>query len=341
LLLGLTALTSAFGAIVAIAVLAGLLVDEWLRHRTRDPSRAGAGMLVVGALLTLGGLVVAYAQAARPPDDTGIYSRWLTKFDVGLGASSSASIWRALVPIPALKHSYWNTNILHARAAIVGVLGVLLFVALAWILRDRPGALVVWVGGAGLVVTFLYLRIGTATASRHVGHIFLCLVAAMWLAPTMTARRSTVRPGTRRHVLTVLLVAQLIAGVYAVSLDLASPFSNGLQMAQFIRAHHLEHTEIIGLPDTASSTVAGYLDRPIYYPAGARLGRYIVWDTARERLQPIAEVLQSYRPGGRHVLLLINTPVTDPSLRLRLLTHDDNGIVPDEHFWLYLGSAPA
>src|SRR5205823_6824313 len=126
-----------------------------------------------------------------------------------------------------------------------------------------------------------------ATASRHVGHIFLCLVAAMWLAPTMTARRSTVRANTRRHVLTVLLVVQVIAGVFAVSLDLAYPFSDGLQMARFIRAHHLEHTEIVGLPDTASSTVAGYLDRPIYYLAGARLGTYVVWDTARERLQPI------------------------------------------------------
>src|SRR5262249_25281404 len=153
--------------------------------------------------------VVAYAQAARPPKNTGIYSHWLTKVDVGLGASSSAAIWRALVPIPSLKHAYWNTNILHARAAIIGLLGILLFLALAWILRDRPGALVVWVGGAGLVVAFLYLRIGTATASRHVGHIFLCLVAAMWLAPTMTARRSTVRASTRRHVLTALLLVQV------------------------------------------------------------------------------------------------------------------------------------
>jgi hypothetical protein len=340
LLLGLVALTSAFGAIVAIAVLAGLLVDEWLRRRTREPNRAAPGALAIGTVLTFAGLLIAYVQAARPPKDTGIYGHWLTSVDFGLGASSSAAIWRALVPIPALKHSYWNTNILHVRAAIVGVLGVLLFVGLAWILRDRLGAFVVWVAGAGLVVAFLYLRIGTATASRHVGHIFLCLVAAMWLAPTMTARRSTARPNTRRYVLTVLLVVQVIAGVFAASLDLVYPFSNGLAIAHYIQQHDLGHTEIIGLPDTASSTVAGYLDRPIYYLAGARFGTYIVWDTKREHLQPISAVLDSYRTGGRHVLLLINTPLRDTSLHLRLLVHDDNGIVPDEHFWLYEGSAP-
>jgi hypothetical protein len=192
-----------------------------------------------------------------------------------------------------------------------------------------------------LIVAFLYARIGTATASRHVGHIFLCLVAAMWLAPTMTARRSTARANTRRNVLTVLLIVQVVAGVFAASLDLVYPFSNGLAMAQYIHQHDPGRTEIIGLPDTAASTVAGYLDQPLYYLAGARFGTYIVWDTARERLQPIRDVLQSYRPGGRHVLLLINTPVRDPTLHLRLLTHDDNGIVPDEHFWLYEGSAPA
>jgi hypothetical protein len=341
LLLGLTALTSAFGALVAVAVLAGLLVDEWLRRRTREQTRATPFALASGVVLTFAGLATAYVQAARPPDDTGIYGHWLTKVDLGLGASSSAAIWRALVPIPQLKHSYWNTNILHARASIVGLLGLLLFVGIAWILRDRPGAFVVWVAGAGLVVAFLYLRIGTATASRHVGHIFLCLVAAMWLAPTMTARRSTARANTRRNVLTVLLIVQVVAGVFAASLDLVYPFSNGLAMAQYIHQHDPGRTEIIGLPDTAASTVAGYLDQPLYYLAGARFGTYIVWDTARERLQPIRDVLQSYRPGGRHVLLLINTPVRDPTLHLRLLTHDDNGIVPDEHFWLYEGSAPA
>ena len=74
--------------------------------------------------LTITALVVAYIQAGRTPRNTGNYSHWHITFDVGLAASSVSAVWRALVPIPALKHSYWNTNILSARAAVVGVLGL-------------------------------------------------------------------------------------------------------------------------------------------------------------------------------------------------------------------------
>jgi hypothetical protein len=37
--------------------------------------------------------------------------------------------------------------------------------------------------------------------------------------------------------------------------------------------------------------------------------------------------------------VLTNRPVVNANLRLRLLTHFDNGIVPDEHYWLYVGTA--
>jgi hypothetical protein len=348
-LLGLIALTSAFGAVVAIAVLAGLGTDEWLRRRNEPAAGADTAGVLVGGLLTLAGLAAAYLQAARPPANTGSYSHWRTSIDLGLGASSVSSIWRALVPIPAIKRSYWNTNIVSARAAIVGVLGFLLFLLVTWILRDRPGSFVVWVGGVALVVGFLYARIGTATASRHIGHIFLCLVAAMWLAPSMQQRRPTddgradTAVRVRSRAWTALLLVQVIAGLFVVGLDLAYPFSNGRDVAEYIQHHHLDRIPIIGAPDTASSTVAGYLDRPIYYLAGARRGTYIVWDTARIQAQPLVAVIQThppFRPAGP-VLVLVNRPIDVAQFHLQLLAHFDNGIVPDEHFWLYLGTAAA
>jgi hypothetical protein len=365
-LFGLIAMTSAFGSLVVIAMLAGLGVDEWLRYRSADPADAGTGAglgtLVLGGAFAAAGLVLAYLEAARVPGNAGNYSHWRTNIDVGLGASSVAAVWRALVPIPALRRADWNTNILAERAAVVGLLGLALFLVVAWVLRDRPGSCVIWVAGVGVVVGFLYARIGTATASRHIGHIFLCLVAAMWLAPTMTTTRSRARsypwsrarsagqgaaPSsprftlTRSRLWTALLVVQVIGGLFATGLDLAYPFSNGRDAAQYIQRHHLEHLEIIGLPDEAASTVAGYLNRPIYYLAGARLGTYIVWDTARIQVQPVEAVLQSYTPAGPHAVLLVNAPFNDPNLHLRLLAHFDNGIVSDEHFWIYLGTVNA
>jgi hypothetical protein len=343
-LLGLLALTSAFGAVAAAAVLLGLGVDERLRKRNGTGTSAAPGAVLLGAALTAAGLLLAYLQAGRPPTDTGSYSRWRTNLDIGLGASSVSSIWRALVPIPSLERSYWNTNILSARAAILGVLGFMLFLAVTWLLRDRPGALFTWVGGVALVVGFLYARIGTATASRHIGHIFLCLVAAMWLAPTMEERRRADGVSATRfrsRAWTVLLVVQLVAGLFATGLDLAYPFSNGRDVADYIRQKGLGDIEIIGVPDTATSTVAGYLDRPIYYLAGSRSGRFVVWNTARNDVQPLDSVIRTQPPFGTSppVLLLLNRPLGEPHPFARLLTHFDNGIVPDEHFWLYIAAA--
>jgi hypothetical protein len=368
-LLGVIALTSAFGALVAIAVLLGLGVDEHMRKRNETGSAAGSRAVLLGAALTLNGLAVAYIQAGRNPRDTGSYGHWRTNLDIGLGASSFSSVWRALVPIPSLERTYWNTNIVSARAAVVGLLGLLLFVGVAWLLRDRPGSFVVWVGGVALVVGFLYARIGTATASRHIGHVFLCLVAAMWLAPGMQewghavtrSRARSARHGTstrfpgfpltrsirvdaaraRSGAWTLLLVIQLIAGLFAAGLDLTYPFSNGREVADYIRNERLDGLTIIGLPDTAASTVAGYLDRPIYYLAGGRSGTYVLWNTARNQLQPLDTVIRT-QPGLSNalpVLLLVNRPLDDPNLPVRLLAHFDNGIVRDEHFWLYVATA--
>jgi len=140
---------------------------------------------------------------------------------------------------------------------------------------------------------------------------------------------------------TLLLFVQVIAGLFAVGLDLAYPFSNGRDVAQYIQRKGFDHFEIVGLPDTAASTVAGYLDRPIYYLTGSRTGTFVVWNTARNQVQPLEAVLRTQPPfeTGPPVLVLSNRPIDDPNVRLRLLVHFDNGIVGDEHYWLYLGEA--
>jgi hypothetical protein len=57
-------------------------------------------------------------------------------------------------------------------------------------------------------------------------------------------------------------------------------------------------------------------------------------------VQPLESVIRTQPPfSGPRVLLLANRPIDDPNLHLRLLKHFDNGVVPDEHYWLYAGTA--
>ncbi|MCU1429138.1 MAG: hypothetical protein JWL83_3138 [Actinomycetia bacterium] len=339
--LALLALTSAFDALLAVALLVGLLVDAEVRRRQGvdvTPFRR----IALGFALAVGGLTVAYAQAS-PPGDAGVYRSWNTSFNSALARTSLAAISRAVVPIPKFRREWWNTSIFDGATTAAAVLGVLIVLGIAWLLRRRPGACATWVAGVALVVGFLYSKIQYASASRYNGHIFLALVAALWLVPSMaTIGRSDDRRSVslRTRLWTAILVLQLIGGMFVVLVDWKYPFSNGRDVADLINARHLQHAIIIGQPDVSASTVAAYLNHDVYYPAGERFGRYILWDQNRkDRTAPLREIIRRVEHRTTEaVLLVINHPVdvrVFTEFRLEPLAAFDNGIVPDEHFWVY------
>jgi hypothetical protein len=351
--LALLALTTAFGSLVAVAVLLGLIVDDIVRRRvastvdlTADEDavarRASPSLwaVVIGFVVAIAGLTLAYQQAS-PPGDAGVYLSWKTTFDGALMRTSLAAIARALVPMPQLRHEFWNTSIFDGFTALAALLGLAAFFWIAWLLRRRPGPFAVWVGSTVFVVGFLYTKIQYASASRYYGHIFLGLVAALWLVPAMGEigrdNERTVR--TRSRLFTAILVVQLIAGMFVVAVDWKYPFSNGRNVASYIQRHHLENAVVIGQPDESASTVAAYLNRDVYYQSGERFGTYILWDKQRKtNVAPLVAIVQRLDSASNEpVLLVTNKPNTGSfgPYRLQPLAAFDNGIVRDEHFWLY------
>jgi hypothetical protein len=283
---------------------------------------------------------VSYAQAS-PPGDAGVYRSWKTDFDGSLARTSLAAISRAIIPLPKPTREFWNTSVFDGVTVVAAVLGIVLVIAIAWVLRDRPGACAVWLVGVALVVGFLYSKIQFASGSRHYGHVFVALIAAMWLAPSM-ARISRDEPAAhergRSTLWTAILVIQAVAGLFVLALDLRYPFSNGREMAAYIKDNELEQSIIVAAHDSVSLTVASYLDHDLYYLDGRRFGRQIVWNADRvDEKEPLAAALRRFaQPGDRRVLLLANSATAElPDVDLELLSVFDNGLVPDEHFWLY------
>jgi hypothetical protein len=193
------------------------------------------------------------------------------------------------------------------------------------------------------VVGFLYTKIQYASASRYYGHIFLGLVAALWLVPAMgmIGRDDDRAARTRSRLFTGILVLQLIAGMFVVAVDWKYPFSNGRNVASYIQRHHLQNAVVIGQPDVSASTVAAYLNRDVYYQTGERFGSYILWN--KQRKSDVAPLLKSVQQldsqSNQPVLLVSNKPnptnLLGSQYRLQQLAAFDNGIVRDEHFWLY------
>jgi len=339
--LTLVALTSAFGALVAVGIAGGFVVDELVRRRTGDEP-APLAALVPGLVVFVAGLAVSYAQAS-PPGDAGVYRSWKTDVDGDLARTSLAAIARALVPLPKLTREFWNTSIFDGVTVLAALLGIALLVGIAWLLRDRPGACATWVVSVALVVGFLYTKIQFASGSRHYGHVFIALVAAVWLAPRMarvTRSDATEAPERNRARLwTSVLVVHAVAGLFVLSLDIAYPFSNARQMAQYLRSRDLERSIIVAERDTVSLTVAAYLDHDLYYLAGRRFGRHIVWNADRvDDREPLAAALNRFAESPDRPVLLLSNRSQHPELRgvdLELVVAFDNGLVADEHYWLY------
>ncbi len=321
-----TAFTSAFGTLLAGALLAGLLVDDWVRGRPRRGLVLGA---VGGALVA----AVAYAQA-RPAPGTSNLAEWHTGLDTHRAAGALAAVSRALLPIPKLQHAFWNTSVTDGHTTVAAGLSVVAFVAVLWVLRRAPGAAVAWCSGVAAIVVFSYLKLDEFSTMRYVGHVFVLLIAVLWLRASMTtaeAARTPDRGGEQRLLaigFTALLGLQAAVGVYALARDFHGRFSDAKVTAAYLDAHYEPSTTIVVDPDFAGSALAAYLDRPLFFEQGHRRGTFVLWDSGR--LQPTGPLP---RVVSEPTVLVTNKART--AANLRFVASFTDGIVVDEHYWIY------
>jgi hypothetical protein len=187
------------------------------------------------------------------------------------------------------------------------------------------------IGSIGLL-TFAFVKFYGSI--RHHGHVYLVLIAALWLA-------ASIRPLDRRlsRAFTVLLVAHVIGALIAISIDWIRPFSQSRATAAYIRDHGLADAFIVGEKDTPAAAIAAYLDRRMYFPRGDRIGSYIIYDQRRLAFDPsnLLDVCRTKaRENGGDVLLVSTSPLAPALSRVRPVGELTGSIVNDEDFWLYL-----
>jgi hypothetical protein len=216
-----------------------------------------------------------------------------------------ATPWRGYVPLPRPQFHFWNSNVLDGVTngeILQAVLGIGLLIVLGSLfVRCAPVLLLYVMGSAGLVLFSLLIYSGFL---RHHGHHLLLLMAALWLARVIglnDAGRDGEPSGSggalrwRAALVSVLLVLNMVAGVYAVSREWRDPFSASREVAEYIRAQGLAGLPIVGHRDFQAATVAGYLERPIYYPSLGREASFIPWLVNWGRVVDDAETVRQAR----------------------------------------------
>lgn len=212
-----------------------------------------------------------------------------------------------------------------------------------WLVALWPGVI------EGLLLLFVFTLMGVvqtavyAGATRHWGHAYLLFVALAWLVRAHAPRR-------RNYMLGLLL---LVSGVFqvrslwvAVREDTHRPFSGGQILVDKIRAAGLEDLPMVVGPDWASPSVMGPLDRTFVSSETEEINQTLLFHSRRKRWTVTGQVDRSVELAveeNSDVLVVSAYRLTKPApcrAKFRFLFDAGRIQVTDEPFYAYLVSPP-
>ncbi len=334
-------LATAAGAVVAIDVLG----DEALRK--------GWTSFLALIIIGLGGILSLLSLRPVPDSSYDQVSRVHTAFHPDLANKVLRILPESYLEMPRPTFHFWNTHLLEkiptpfVASAVLAVLCVLL--ATVVVSKKRSAAIFFFLGTVG-ILSWLY--IGSIGFVRHRGHLFMTLIAALWMALGSYHRLKSSPPQAIGRgsggkisfsILTLILVVQAAGGIFAAGMDIVYPFSQARAIARFIRQKGYADLPIVGEMDYLMTPVSGYLNRKIYFVRGERMGSYVKWDMRRfQDVSPrmiLERAGQFARNKRKDCLILLNFHL-DPTLErpdyLVKLAATDRAIVRGEVYRLYL-----
>jgi hypothetical protein len=291
------AATSLAGAVVALALAAAVAGGAAGRGGRRPPNRGrDRRRFVVGT----GVAAVAAAVVCVPPSDFHAFTPSVGSVST-IGATgwvrlltAATGTWRGLVPIPS-RLGAWNSQFLDrlpAAAWVEAGLSVAVVALMAGALRRFRTARRLWLlGSVGSFVFFAVVVL--PDQARYAGTTFLVFLGAAWwafappgglddasagdLVPAST------RPSRRlRQLVTVVVAAQVVALLAIYPSEATGRFAPNQAVAAAVRAAGLRDHVVSG-QDLDATSVAAYLDRPVYSVARQAWIRYFIHDDREAR----------------------------------------------------------
>ncbi|MCL4500419.1 MAG: hypothetical protein M1438_01020 [Deltaproteobacteria bacterium] len=337
-LLFLLCQTSVYGVLLALALGAARIVGEFW-HNRHNPLSLKRDLVIFSVILGAG-IFLAVLQLLP---DSGFATDWRFNFNWPVMMQAFNTIWESYIPLPGLNYHFWNTNLIQLPYLKL-LLSILLLGFPLLLFRRQPAILALFFLGTLAILSFTYTKyLGSL---RHHGHLFILLIVSLWLShysPDWPGKPARLEKASgccqQRHgFISLILAAQLTAGLLAASLSLAYPFSAGQETARYIKTHSLANMLIAADDDDAASVISGYLNRPLYYLCANRRGTFVIWDQHRQDLE-VSEALRRGRELARRrhreVLLVLNQEIDTPGPDIISLRRCTTSIVPTEVYYLY------
>jgi hypothetical protein len=319
-----------FAALIAAGFAAVWLGDTWWRRR--DSAAADASMrtwprpafalliLIAASAFCLWTVYPAEDSLIRPAV-TGGHEAGETRAFLEHAAHCFADIWKSNVPIPdPATRSFWNSNVIRSDTRMGLVTAVVLsgamLIAAIWTLRRSRVAVAMYLVATTLLVTGTTVLL--PDAMRHVGHLSLAFIACAWVE-RLERPLDSIGGRPNASLLTALLAAQFLAGMYATTVDLRRSFSSGDEAAHWLRENRLADAALVGDVAHRYSPLVARLDTRIYYPVRRSWGSYALLDQAKKDATPeeVEGACRALLTEGRPVILITTRPLADPPGDLR------------------------
>lgn len=335
--------TNPFGLGLACALGLTYVFDLWQRGELADGGWRRPD-LVLGGLLAAASFGVAFVTMQPPPE--------IAEIVLGQPLRTDSHIVRLLeslpfplrgwLPVPF--HGEWNTHLLDPWPWLQMVLGAAVACVIVCCLLGCRTALFLF--AAGMLALGAILCHLPWTSLRYHGPYFLILVCSYWIAESQAplSAATAVHPfadrirASRSSLFTGLLLVHAIVGFMFAVQEQLMPFSGARDAARLIRAKEPPDVLVIGDPDYAMISLAGYLDRPVYIASRQEPGAFTRVDKKRRGTRLTAEELTAVVSGRlaverRDVVLVTNYEIIMPPEFGMLL--GATRAISDERYYVY------
>ncbi len=350
ILLGLLANSSAYGLLVSFSLSLTLLAEFCFdsEHRQQYFNQSQKYDLFLSIVIIAFSFILSIYIISPPTDSYlhgGLNNGWVMQLDIRHFLRSIGRIFGSyLLIIP--QHKKWLDLIVCAIIALFIVILTLIK------LSKKPVPLFFYIIGTCVIFAFTYLRF--TGMPRHFGHLYLVLIAALWLGSyyqdsLVLLNKFSVRPNSitffqKWHyiALMIILYVQFGGGIYSFSRDLVVPFSASRETAQYIKKSGLTNEFIVASRDANMAPLSGYLNRKFYYPELQKMGSFTLFKSGRKDVEQ-AEILSQInsllknQDEQKKILLILNNKLTVNRNDLKIVPIKDfqRAWVDSEQYYLY------
>jgi hypothetical protein len=230
-----------------------------------------------------------------PPSDSELNTNfWLSHWNIKQLISVLVQpALRAFVPIPAWwKYNFWNTQFLveaQAEFSLLKIITVLvlfvLFLMIFLILKRNKKGLILF--STNLLLSLIVSGFLSLTDTRYTGFIFIGFILVYWLYCVETSVDKK-----KNWLVNVLLIIQLIAGIFSVVKDIQLPFSNAFAVKELVS--EVPENKTIVTDYWALNALEAFTDKPFYVLEMHKEMSFLKWD---RELQKLTQVPYRYRDG--------------------------------------------